>query len=177
MIYSVFSMIYVCAFAMVISPDAYNIFLRANLQVFILLLLAKPTVIAVVLGILLALPTKTIVASYAPDLCDFSHLTALPYGERCLYQQFLATAPQPKKDAEKMPADAASPPGTCSQLADGIPEEQGGEEEPSLAHHATILNDGSEKEKKSVATKTPDVENAQVINPCGGYTCCAASSD
>jgi hypothetical protein len=102
-VYCAFCTVYACAFGMVINEDAFAEFLQGNLLVYLLLLVVKPLVLAVALGMALSSSRRTIVASYAPGLCDFSHLTALSYADRCKIQQFLAT--MPPKDAQGKRAD------------------------------------------------------------------------
>ena len=75
-----------------VGADAYNSFLQANVQVYVLLLFVKPIVISVVLALTLASPKKAVVAAYAPSLCDFSHLTPIPFKDRGWIQQFLRVA-------------------------------------------------------------------------------------
>ena len=62
------------------------------MQVYVLLLFVKPIVISVVLALTLASPKKAVVAAYAPSLCDFSHLTPIPFKDRGRIQQFLRVA-------------------------------------------------------------------------------------
>jgi hypothetical protein len=99
--------LYTAAFSMVISPEAFDSYLQANMQSFFLLLLFKPAIIALVLAFLLASPKKTLVAAFAPSFCDFSHKTGLPFAERCRIQQFMAAAPlgeeKPTKTTESSP--------------------------------------------------------------------------
>ena len=85
-------------------------------------------------------PKKTIVASYAPGLVDFSHLTALPYVDRCKIQQFLATGPQASGSAPGKPDEPAP-----ASLPHDVEEEarQGKPHEPTPLSRTNVLANSS----------------------------------
>ena len=82
-LYCIFGTMYVAAFCMVISPDAYEAWFDSSFGVFLLLLVIKPISGALLVALILRSPFRTFVAAYTPDLCDFSHLSKVDFTQRC----------------------------------------------------------------------------------------------
>jgi hypothetical protein len=99
-----------------VQPLTFYDFMRACAVTLLTLLIWKPLIMAVLVGLLLKSPRAPFLAASFPGLCDFSHLSSLPFAERCRIQLCLASAPKAKAGlalatliAKKEPGDSSGP--------------------------------------------------------------------